>query len=296
MAVTGKYSRHLLYRRYKMYSNAGYLYSVDDDIVDMEHPLTVTCCGIYKLIHRKVMCTSRPSGRLDYQLLYVVSGKAYFYFEEETLVVSAGHMVLYRPDIAQLYEYFLEDSPEVCWVHFTGYEAEELLDKTGFSNTVSLYCGVSHGFQELFSQMIRELQLKRPCFEDLLPLYLRQLFTKIQRSCLEVSSDHYRCSKEIASAIHYFNEAFSREISIENYALSQHMSVCWFIRSFKRYTGVTPLQYITTIRINKAKELLKDSGYSIQEIGSLVGYDNQLYFSRMFKKQTGCSPSQYREK
>ena len=74
------------------------------------------------------------------------------------------------------------------------------------------------------------------------------------------------------------------------------MSVCWFIRSFKRYTGVTPLQYITTIRINKAKELLKDSGYSIQEIGSLVGYDNQLYFSRMFKKQTGCSPSQYREK
>lgn len=279
-----------------MYSNSGYLCNVDEDIEDMDRPLVITCCGIYKLIHRNRMLTSRPQGRLDYQLLYIISGKAYFYFGEETLTASAGDLVLYRPGVVQLYEYFLEDSPEVCWVHFTGYEAEALLDKIGFTDTISLYCGASHGIQELFHQMIRELQLKRPCFEELLALYLRQLFAEVQRSRLEVSSNHYRYSKEIASAIHYFNEAFSQEISIEDYALSQHMSVCWFIRSFKRYTGVPPLQYITTIRINKARELLKDSNYSIQEISSLVGYDNQLYFSRMFKKQTGCSPSQYREK
>ena len=279
-----------------MYSNAGYLRNVDEDIEDTERALVVTCCGIFKLIHRRVMRTTRPNGRLDYQLLYIASGKAYFYFGDEVLVAPAGHIVLYRPGVSQLYEYFLEDSAEVCWVHFTGYEAGALMDKTGFADTISLYCGASPAFQELFRQMIRELQLKRPCFEEFLTLYLQQLLAEVQRSRLEVSSIHYRCSKEIAAAIHYFNEAFAREINIEDYALSQHMSVCWFIRSFKRYTGVTPLQYITTIRINKARELLKDSDYSVQEIGSLVGYDNQLYFSRMFKKQTGCSPSQYREK
>ena len=73
------------------------------------------------------------------------------------------------------------------------------------------------------------------------------------------------------------------------------MSVCWFIRSFKRYMGVTPMQYVTSIRINKAKELLKNTNYSIQEISGLVGYENPLYFSRIFRKQIGCSPSGYRK-
>ena len=95
--------------------------------------------------------------------------------------------------------------------------------------------------------------------------------------------------------IHYFNEAFSQEISIEEYAKNQHMSVCWFIRCFKRYMGMTPLQYITSIRSNNAKDLLKNTDFTIQEIGSLVGYENPLYLSRIFRKQTGRSPSCYRK-
>ncbi len=72
------------------------------------------------------------------------------------------------------------------------------------------------------------------------------------------------------------------------------MSVSWFIRSFRHYMGMTPMQYITSIRINKARELLKNTDYSIQEISALSGYENPLYFSRIFHKQTGYSPSRYR--
>ena len=147
--------------------------------------------------------------------------------------------------------------------------------------------------QELFRQMIQELHLKRPCFEDMLPLYLRQLFALIQRSRLETFSAGYRPSPEVVSAIQYFNEYFSRDISIEAYAAEHHIGACWFIRSFKRYTGLTPLQYLTSIRINKAKELLQVSNYSIQEIASIVGYEDPLYFSRIFKKQTGHAPSKF---
>ena len=72
------------------------------------------------------------------------------------------------------------------------------------------------------------------------------------------------------------------------------MSVCWFIRCFKRYMGVTPMQYLISIRMNRAKELLRNTDYSIQEISSLVGYENPLYFSRLFQRQTGRPPSVYR--
>ena len=281
-----------------MYTNTGYLKNADIDIVDLKTPLLVTSCGVYRMLHKINLCTTRPMGRRDYQLLYVATGKAYFYYgqnDEEVLVAPAGHMILYRPGEYQRYQYFLEDSPEVYWVHFTGYEADALLSQIGFLDTTHLHCGTGHNFQEIFLRMIRELQVKRPCHEEMLALFLRQLFTQMHRSRLEVTSLEYRYSEEMEETIHYFNEAFSQEISIEEYARSRHMSVCWFIRSFKRYMGMTPLQYITSIRINKAKELLKVTAYTVQEIGNIVGYDNPLYFSRIFRKNTGCSPSQYRE-
>ncbi len=73
------------------------------------------------------------------------------------------------------------------------------------------------------------------------------------------------------------------------------MSTSWFIRSLKQYTGMTPVQYIILIRIAKARTLLESTDYSINEIASIVGYDNPLYFSRIFKKHTGSSPANYRK-
>ena len=58
---------------------------------------------------------------------------------------------------------------------------------------------------------------------------------------------------------------------------------------------MTPMQYITAIRINTARELLKNTDYSIQEVSALSGYDNPLYFSRIFRRHTGYSPSRYRQ-
>ena len=283
-----------------MYINAGYFTIEDIDIENYELPLLVNSCGIYRPVHREVMSTTRPEGRKDYQLLYVASGKAYFHFKSngrtEILAAPAGSMMLYRPRQMQFYEYFLKDNPEVCWVHFTGNEADFLLDKIGFQDTPLLSCDTTGEYCELFRLMIQELHLKRPCFEDMLPLYLRQLFALIQRSRLESSCNSYRPSPEITAAIQYFNESFSRDISIEEYAAEHHIGTCWFIRSFKRYTGLTPLQYLTSIRINKAKELLQVSNYSIQEIANIVGYEDPLYFSRIFKKQTGHAPSKFQRK
>lgn len=277
-----------------MYSYAGYLIEFGNEIIDTEHPLLVSGCGIYRLIQHPSMTTIRPEGRKDYQLLYVSRGKACFRFEDREREVGAGNMVLYRPGEAQHYCYYAKDAPEVCWIHFSGSEASDILDKIGFSSSHILGCKVSSNYPELFRRITLELQLKRPCFEEYLCLYLRQLFVEIQRNRSEASSDHFLNQEEMEASVHYFNESFSQEIRIDEYAKNRHMSVCWFIRCFKRYMGMTPMQYITSIRINKAKDLLKNTDFSIQEISSLVGYENPLYFSRIFKKQTGRSPSGYR--
>ena len=75
----------------------------------------------------------------------------------------------------------------------------------------------------------------------------------------------------------FFSENYNQNISIDDYAASRGMSVSWFIRNFKKYTGSTPMQFIVGIRINNAQMLLETTTYSINEISKIVGYDNQLY-------------------
>ena len=94
----------------------------------------------------------------------------------------------------------------------------------------------------------------------------------------------------------FFNDNYRTEINIEEYATKRGMSVSWFIRNFKQYTHTTPMQYIVARRITNAQMLLETTNYNITEIGHLVGYDNPLYFSRIFKKHMGTSPSDYRKK
>lgn len=278
-----------------MYANTGYMIEPDNEIIVSDQPFFVSGCGIYRLIRQRVMLTQRPEGRRDYQLLYVSSGKAFFTFDGQEQEAAAGSMALYRPGESQRYFYYAEDEPEVCWIHFSGSAASEMLDKIGFSQSHILSLGHSFNFSELFGRIIVELQLRRPCFEEFLCLLLQELFRGIQRSQLESSTDRFRNQKEMEESVRFFNESFSQNICIEEYAKNQHMSVCWFIRCFKRYMGITPMQYLTSIRIGKAKELLKNTNYSIQEIGGLVGYENPLYFSRIFHKETGYSPSAYRK-
>lgn len=283
-----------------MYTNTGYLNPDETELENPDVPLRINSCGVYRLVSRPDMPTLRPQGRPDYQLLYIASGRAWFTIHKKKTEVTAGNFVLYRPHMPQKYIYYLSDTPEVYWIHFTGYDAERLVKEAGFSaplpDNIILDTGLSSHFQELFLQIIKELQLKRSCFEEMLVPLFHQLLLLIRRQCTEDSGKSHRMQKEMEQAIHYFNENFTQDIEIEEYAKNQHMSTCWFIRSFRRCTGMPPLQYLTSLRISKAKELLESTGYTVSEIGSIVGYDNPLYFSRIFKRQTGLSPARYRKR
>ena len=101
---------------------------------------------------------------------------------------------------------------------------------------------------------------------------------------------------DIVQAVHYFNENYSQNISIEQYAASRSMSTSWFNRSFRSAVGTSPMKYILEVRIRNAQVLLETTDYSISDIASIIGYDNPLYFSRLFSRKFAMSPSEYRKK
>lgn len=144
--------------------------------------------------------------------------------------------------------------------------------------------------------MINELQMCKDSYQEMLEMYLRQIFIKLQRYFNNsIRIDNSRAAETIDMAIAYFNEHYSESISIEEYAEKNHVSTIWFIRNFKLYVGSTPMQFILQKSICNAEALLLNTEYNINEIAQIVGYDNALYFSRMFKKIKGISPSEYRK-
>lgn len=279
-----------------MFVNSGYLHDSRAPIKDKSRPLIVTSCGTYRLKTVKRLPTWRPKGRLDYQLLYIVSGKGHFYFHGEDRVVYAGRMVLIQPRQEQRYEYFGEDKPEVYWVHFTGSDVKNILRSYNIPmDDPIFYSGASSTYSYLFKEMIHELQNCKTGYEDLLAMYLRQIFLLVQRTRQEerptVST---YIQEEMEFARRYFNEHYNEPISIQEYAESRNMSVCYFQRNFKQIVKHTPMQYLLTIRVNNAASLLETTDYSMAEIAAIVGYEDPLYFSRLFRKIKGVSPRDYR--
>ncbi len=282
-----------------MYLNSGYLHNSHIDFKDKSKPLVVGSCGTYRLSRHPKLPTYRPRGRLDFQIIYVCAGTAHFHFDnaENDTVVSAGHMVLYRPKEFQKYEYYATDKTEVYWVHFTGGNVKNILRSYGIQDDMRvLYSGASMEYERIFKRMIYEMQRCQKDYEEMLVLLLRHLLILLHRQLTRahILKNEY-LDGEMDAAAQYFNDHYNTDISIREYAASRGMSISWFIRNFRGYTGLTPAQYIISIRITTAQMLLETTKYTVSEIARIVGYENPLYFSRIFHKHKGFSPSEYRK-
>ena len=207
-----------------MYINSGYLNNSLVDFQDKSRPLIVGSCGTYQLYTRPKLPTYRPKGRLDFQLLYIASGIAHFYFDhdEKDTVVPAGHMVLYRPKEPQRYVYYGNEQTEVYWVHFTGSSVKKILRSYGITNEMRvLPTGTSLDYARIFKQMIYELQRCQTHYPELLTLLLQQLFILIHR---QLTREHTKkndyLDQEMALAMQFFNDNYNTEVNIEEYAAS----------------------------------------------------------------------------
>ena len=279
-----------------MYINAGYLNNSRKDFKDNSTPLVVGSCGTYRLKTRPKLPTYWQKGRRDYQILYVANGTTHFWFDGREEIVSAGYMVLYKPEEIQKYVYYLEDNPEVFWIHFTGSDVKNILAYHGISlDEHVFYCGVLPDYKALFRKIIQELQLCRYGYEDYIASLFNDILLLVDRQQHEQKKATGNVQEQIERAAAYFNENYNTKISIDDYAESLHISTNWFIHNFKQYAGMSPAQYILSLRMVNAQSLWERTTYNIKEISEIVGYENPLYFSRVFKKEIGKSPAQYRK-
>lgn len=119
---------------------------------------------------------------------------------------------------------------------------------------------------------------------------------KIMESCRNVLSKRAEKSNSIIeTAKDYIKNNFNKDISLDDVSRVVDISPYYFSKIFKEDTGENFIEYLTAIRIQKAKELLGTTEYSMKEICSMVGYADPNYFSRTFKKNVGVTPTEYKE-
>lgn len=271
----------------------------EEQNINKTQSLLINSCGTYKLSPDNDMETGRPEGRDDYQIIYIASGNGTFYFSPaHHITLGAGNIVIYRPHRMQRYEYEGKCNPEIYWIHFTGSHVEEILQKYGITSDLHyLFVDKNKEYNQIFEKIIFELQCKKPFFtESCTNLFLQLLIMfgryKINKMTYSMPLSFHKLDEATA----YFHEHFNENIDIDDYIKKYETGSCTslFYRHFKEYTGQTPLQYILGIRLSTAKRMLENTDYSISEISASIGYDNALYFSRLFHKHVGVSPKEYR--
>ena len=118
----------------------------------------------------------------------------------------------------------------------------------------------------------------------------REICTKLENSKEKEAGSIIDRAKE------YINENFRRDISLDDVSREVDISPYYFSKLFKQETGKNFIEYLTEIRLKNARELLQDSRLSIKEICAQSGYSDPNYFSRIFKKYEGVTPSEFRER
>lgn len=256
----------------------------------------VHCCGHYKLITRQEFITTRSHGLNNYQLLYLAKGSAKFRIQHEIITVKAGECVLYHPGEEQYYSYYLIDQPDVYWIHFSYHDKQKFMKDTGFVNFPVYQVGFDSSYVFLFNQIIGELQLKSHFYQEIASLQLQELLLKMRKNYKTHGIPEVKklYNNQVENAIRIFHLKYDENFSIRDYAKEHKLNYSRFIDNFTKTTGVSPRQYIIQTRMQKAMELLNSTTLSIQDISEIIGYDNPLYFSRLFKKTHGMSPSEYR--
>lgn len=149
----------------------------------------------------------------------------------------------------------------------------------------------------------RQMDQKDWCWCTMVDLMCSQLFLWIIREVMPVDPgkqevvfhvESYERSAIVNTMKEFFNQNYMHHISMAEIAGEAFLSTTYLTRIFKEATGKSPIDYLISVRLERACVLLEDKRYSVQEVAKNVGYDDPYYFSKLFKKYVGAAPSHYK--
>lgn len=234
------------------------------------------------------------------ELFYVLSGEGAFYIEDDKIPVKADDLMIINPHVEHTEKTLPNDPMEYIVFGVEGLAFSFIDPDQDNTKGYSFYSYGSDKNQFInFAQlMMREFQEKKPGFEKVCHGLLQVLLVYISRkqNLSVISDSSFQLSKECALAKRYIDANYAKNITLDSLAEITHINKFYLAHSFTECIGQSPINYLTDRRLEACKELLTSSNLSVAQVASSAGFSSQSYFSQIFRKKTGMTPRQYRNR
>ncbi|MCK3655047.1 DNA-binding transcriptional regulator AraC [Pasteurellaceae bacterium Macca] len=240
----------------------------------------------------------RPNGMEGYLLQLTTFGRGDLFDGKQHLITTPGQLILFSPNAIQQYHRELNSQFwHYKWIYFYPHPRREkwLHWADTQQNIARMFIQDHHLFQEisqLFSKIEGELKIHHSFSQDIASSLLDYLLMKCMSA--EQISVAQEIDYRIRKVCDLILSALSENMSIEYLAQQVFLSPSRLSHLFKQTLGTSLVQWREQQRIIEAKKLLYFSDIPISVLAKSIGYEDPFYFSKIFKKHTRLSPSQFR--
>lgn len=260
------------------------------------YQMKVRKAGVFRFpIHYRY----QPHRHVEYEINYVSSGNCVMHFGEEYVPLRQGACIIIPP----YYEHgFIVDLKGGCKIT----QVEMQIDMPKDSVEPFTYCNgeqpyyVIHNCEDVvtFIEQIAKLyrhEWKNSYTELQLRLAMLQLLIALGHHTDKLDQQLNSIQNEkILWVLNFIHAHYDENIQIEAIAKQAGMSSRYLRKYFAEVVGMSCIEYITILRINKAKELFWETNKNVTEVAMAVGYGSSQYFCRVFRKQVGLTPKEYK--
>lgn len=237
-----------------------------------------------------------PAVRPSYILHYILSGKGIYKVGNRKYKLMEGQGFLIEPEAVTYYQADEKEPWTYLWIGFAGTHAERFLQDLGLN-------GNQHIFQSRYKGELKRIvsqMLENDTFSQTHQFYLQSLlyefFAVLTRDAqTEAVTEENRDSVYVKKAVNFIQNNYFREIGVSEIAEHVGVSRSYLYKVFTKNLQASPKEFLTRLRLVRARELLEITELSVESVAMSCGYQDVLVFSKAFKKEMGVPPSRYRK-
>lgn len=249
--------------------------------------------------HPKEFSDSVVTGRVlnEFQMVYITEGTGRFWSETTGAVsIHPGSVFILFPGIKHAYCPDCDTGWTEQWIGFAGAHARRLWNNGILQAEHPVFnIGLHQDLVAMYDNAFGLCREQTPGFQIRLGALVLQIVASVHALHRYVQQ-HHTAGETVRKARYLMQQHLEDGITVEDVADSCNLSYGQLLRVFRRYTGLTPYQYYLQLRIHRARELLNGRDVQVKEVAARLNFENQYYFSRLFKKKTGVTPTAWRDR
>ncbi|MET3688819.1 YesN/AraC family two-component response regulator [Priestia megaterium] len=259
---------------------------------DMKLPFYVTSAGSWR--HQTHI--KRQGEFPDYQWIQCLKGRGELRVNDEVYIIKENEGMFLTPHVPHEY-YPVTSEWQVCWVSFNGSVIDDIMLSLQFINSGKIVLTNAESLYRMLQELMERLEENHTSSTMQCSELLYSVILKLRQDSVYIESkSRLQQITQLNPVLRYIEEYYHQPLTLEVLAQQLNVTEQYTCLLFQQSLGIRPFEYVTRVRIQKAKKLLlKNNQISVQDIARQVGYEHPSYFIKRFKEQENVTPTIFRK-